>query len=389
MLIQLKTIIRDVATKYIFCTKFWRKLFYTPIGTCTVTDLQKNSVNIWHQNQEVLDKNRILPLSIDQKVHWKFNTFKSLSAKKQFVIIAQNWFVWGNQGCVITDKGYVLSEVSKEYDNLSHSVFKQYKLIIPKKIKGITAVLAASGASVFYHWMVDILPRIQLLKDSGHFDQIDKFILNYQGLTFQKEALKKLGIPIEKLIICNGHWDFHYEFETLIIPSFVSPLNVVSVYTINFLQQTFLKSVKKLSSNDSKLYIKRINGRRILNETEIENFLLSIGFRSILLENYTIEEQALLFQNSNYIIGPHGAGFTNLVFCKSGTTVIDIFSPLWVNPCYWTIANELNLDYRYIIGEGNRPNEGTDLKGKGENILLNLDKLKELMYLPPLLLEEN
>ncbi len=314
-------------------------------------------------------------------MHWKFDLFKSRFSEKNYVVEAKNWYVWGNQGCVITDNGYVVTPVSREYDNQVHSIFQQFKLIHSKKINGTIAVIAASGANVYYHWMVDILPRIQLLKDSGNFHRVDKFILNYQGLPFQKESLKKLEIDESKLIVTNNHWSFHGQAETLLIPSFVSPLDIVSPYTINFLRNYFLGASATITNKRSRIYIKRINGRRIINEAEIEEYLLGIGFISVSLENYSIEEQAKLFNSAEYIIGAHGAGFTNLVFCEPETIVVDIFSPLWVNPCYWTIACELNLDYRYMIGEGDRPQNGIDLKGKGENIILDLEKFKKLMLI--------
>lgn len=323
-------------------------------------------------------KMRKTPLFLEPALHWKFDASKTIFPEQNFVIKVKNWSVWGNQGCVVTDCGGVLREVSREFDSDTHSIFKQLKLIKPIKIQGNIAVVAASGANVYYHWMIDILPRIQLLKDAGLFEKIDKFILNYQGLPFQKESLLLLGIKESDIIISTNHWGFHAKMDNLIIPSFTSPLDMTSKYSIDFLRNTFMN--EDLSEKYfEKIYLKRINGRKIMNVEEVETYLISQGFETIILENYTIIQQAALFNNAKFIIGAHGAGFTNLVFCKPHTKVIDIFAPTWVNPCYWTIACDLDLDYAYLIGEGTKPIDMFDPKGKGDNILVDIEKLKNII----------
>lgn len=353
-----------------------RTILGIPKGLISLKQLSRNSQDYFAE-KELDNQKRSLPIYLDSDLHWKFKVIKSKFCEQNFVIERKNWFVWGNQGCVITDKNYVFTEASREFGNDLLSVFKQVKLIKPTFYEGRIAVLAASGSNIYYHWMVDVLPRIQLLKDSGYFESVDRFILNYQGLPFQKETLKKIGVEESKIIIANDHFNFHAKIETLIIPSFISPIDIVSKYCINFLRVNFLTTTA--SKFPDKVYIKRNNGRRIVNELEIESYLKSIGFASVNLEQFSVSEQAGIFNNAKIIVGAHGAGFTNIAFCESNTRVIDIFSPFWVNPCYWTLASELNLDYRYLIGEGERPVDYFDPEGKSNNILVNINKLKQLL----------
>ena len=49
-------------------------------------------------------------------------------------------------------------------------------------------------------------------------------------------------------------------------------------------------------------------------------------------------------------MAPHGAGLTNLVWCAPHTKVLEIFSPLYVNLCYWAIASVTQADYYYLLG---------------------------------------
>jgi len=45
------------------------------------------------------------------------------------------------------------------------------------------------------------------------------------------------------------------------------------------------------------------------------------------------------------------------------------------------LANQVGLDYYYILGEGRKPPEGVDLHLVGEDILINLDELSNTLKL--------
>mgnify|MGYP001809771471 FL=1 len=77
------------------------------------------------------------------------------------------------------------------------------------------------------------------------------------------------------------------------------------------------------------------------------------------------------------IIAPHGAGLTNLVFCHSRTKVIEIFSPLYRNRCYWLISNICDLAHYTLMGEVLE--EDPSLHPTLRNILVNLAHLEQLM----------
>jgi capsular polysaccharide biosynthesis protein len=56
------------------------------------------------------------------------------------------------------------------------------------------------------------------------------------------------------------------------------------------------------------------------------------------------EEQIALFSRAKAIVAPHGSGLTNIIFCGSGTKVIELVSPNYIRHYYWAIAQQLNLD---------------------------------------------
>jgi len=149
-----------------------------------------------------------------------------------------------------------------------------------------------------------------------------------------------------------------------------------------FLNQTATNKYEKVE----RLYISRKNAtnRRIINEDEVLSFLNQFGFKSVTLEAMSVAEQVSLMADAEVVLAPHGSGLTNILFCRAGTKVIEIFSPNYVYPCYWLVSNIVNLKYYYLIGENFAgfyfhkmlyPNPGS------EDIFVNLDSLLKVMKL--------
>jgi capsular polysaccharide biosynthesis protein len=80
-----------------------------------------------------------------------------------------------------------------------------------------------------------------------------------------------------------------------------------------------------------------------------------LGFRKVTLSGMSVSEQCELFSSAEVVVAPHGAGLTNLLFCREGTRVVEIFPPTYINPGYWVLANHLGLEYYCSIAEGPSP----------------------------------
>src|SRR5262249_42925515 len=74
-----------------------------------------------------------------------------------------------------------------------------------------------------------------------------------------------------------------------------------------------------------------------------------LGFEVVTLSQLSFIEQAKLFYTSDVIVGEHGAGLANLVFCREGATVIEIFSAFWMYPCFYALARSAGLKYHFLV----------------------------------------
>ncbi|HHP7245303.1 MAG TPA: tetratricopeptide repeat protein [Elainellaceae cyanobacterium] len=268
---------------------------------------------------------------------------------------------------IITPDGALLSDLSRSYpwylpgcdrhDPRQHRFFQLDNLPPVERIPGRVAVLSGLSGHVYYHWMIDVLPRVEILR-RGKLDltEIDYFVVNNINQSFQRDTLAMLGLSPEKLICSDRHP--HIQADELIVPSFPGHLDWVPPETLTVLRQMFARAVD--STPDSaptdcpkRLYISRSKARyrHVLNETEVIDQLQPLGFVPVVLESLPVSRQIELFAHADIIVSPHGAGLTNLIFCKTGAQVVELTSPHYVRTDYWVISHQLGLSHYFIQGE--------------------------------------
>ncbi len=325
---------------------------------------------------------RELPGTIEPDVHWKFLPLLTQLHAPCFCAVIPHGRVWGRTGTVITPDDHLLEDVSRESAVCTkpHSALLRVRLGSVRKLKGRVAVLSTVWSNVYFHWMFDVLPRIGLLRSAGLFDSVDAFIVPQYTLPFQKDALQHLGIGSDRLIVADDPWRFHVSAEELIVPSLPSALDTPRAWGCAFLKGVFGQTASP-GPGRRRLYVSRAKarGRKVVNEAEVQTLLCSLGFETVELENLALADQARLFESADIIVAPHGAGLTNIVFCREGTVVIDLFAPNYVNPCYWVVSQACGLRYFYLIGEGARPPVGIDPDRKSDDILIDVLALRRLL----------
>jgi capsular polysaccharide biosynthesis protein len=75
------------------------------------------------------------------------------------------------------------------------------------------------------------------------------------------------------------------------------------------------------------------------------------GFEIITPGDMSVEEQIAAFRNAEIIVGPHGAGLANLVYCRSGggTRVIELAQMSYVAGFFVRICQAKQLDYTGLV----------------------------------------
>ncbi|MCF2970054.1 glycosyltransferase 61 family protein [Synechococcus sp. Nb3U1] len=261
---------------------------------------------------------------------------------------------------ILTRRGELLTDLSlclpppefldQDYwpDHLQHHpILGLPHLPPPIRLDGPVALLPL-GAVNYFHWMVDILPALDILRRAGLLNHpIPILIQGYQGKPFQRQTLVTLGIPPERILSFEALGGSHVQAQILIVPSAAGPVGCLTPRGLGVLRQLGQDSQVRSEPGPRRIYISRSRARwrRVVNEAEVLACLQPLGFVSVQLETLSLPAQIALMQGAEAVIGIHGAGLTNLVFCQPQTTVIEIFPSNAVLPYFWTIAQVAELRY--------------------------------------------
>jgi hypothetical protein len=269
---------------------------------------------------------------------------------------------------IITNDNYLAEELSFQWelsvDGLvppsKNRVFQLPGLTKPKKFKGtVFSLLGGGGAkSYYYHWIIDSIARLGLLKQTGRFDKVDYFLVPTYKARYHKETLSHFGITEDKIIIEDSVR--HLQADYLMVTSYTQVEFHHPKWVCDFLHDSFTMA-RNGKTRDRLIYIPREKGdvnRRMLNEGELIELLKNYGFEMRSLSAMTVPDEAEYFNSAKLILGAHGSGFTNLVFCEPGTKVIELFPDKYVRHAFCDICDKMGMEYHYMLcpSEGNPGN---------------------------------
>lgn len=224
-------------------------------------------------------------------------------------------------------------------------------------IQGTVILLTNSFSWCYFHWINDIINKLAL---------IDLFEIEYdyicipQYKPYMQETLQLWGITPEKII--PTQLGMCFQADKVIIqtsPNDLNPeiqtcSNYMQKITTHYLRKKLLPTAlqKSTATFSSKVFISRkdAQGRRpIPNEDEIFELFAAHGFQRYNLADMSLADQITLFHKATDIACFHGAGLTNILFCKPHTNIIEIFHNHYALE-YWYLSKILNLHYTYIDG---------------------------------------
>jgi hypothetical protein len=250
-------------------------------------------------------------------------------------IIKNNKIIEGPSFQFRTNNSRVINDNVKE-----NIIFTKGTPRLQKKIKGkvLSLLTGGGGNDNYWHWLFDVLPRINICENIIELDKIDFFLLPDNKRKFQIETLEILDIPQRKQISSvNFRHIISKELyvtnhPVVLTNDATADIQNMPLWISEWLKKKFIKkNISEKVNFSKKIYIDRSDSisnikdlRSITNEEEIKQFLLQDGFKIIKLGDLHFKDQVLTFNNADIIVGHHGAGFANLAFCKSNTKIIEL-----------------------------------------------------------------
>ncbi len=229
----------------------------------------------------------------------------------------------------------------------------------------------------YFHFFIETLPRL-VLADS--FPEWREYPILIEGdLPKQLEdALNLMNVhkrPIFRITrFCHAHVD------NLVIPAkpglqrenyerrhqFKHDFVFAHDYADEIRRLLVLESPRR----DRMLYISRKDGRyrKLLNEEEIETYMIRLGFEIVRPELLSFEAQRHLFSQASVICGPSGSGISNMFLAPPETQILILVSNNErIDYYYWSqIADKLGHRLATVIGP-EIPGSADDIKWQAHN----------------------
>jgi len=239
--------------------------------------------------------------------------------------------VIGREGLISNEHGEVLADSFKTHGEIGARIAltrAQPDLEnIPSALKGRYISLRAFATDNYCHWLLDTMPRLGMLVLC--LDDEVKFILPSPLKSFHIDSLRAFGLT-------DSQW---VNVES----------NVTAVEQLTFLVSTpkpnrphpahLLAMTERIKYNilgderptpKRRIYVARANTTRlIVNRDELLPVLDEFGFEVVYCERLTFEEQVRLFAETQVILGAHGAGMCNHIFCPPESAVVELYHPLF------------------------------------------------------------
>lgn len=279
----------------------------------------------------------------------------TINYPEKFIAKIPNATVFGSG--VVEYKNQILKDFfkSSHEDYINSVLNKSNQQRSVKIVSGSVAVIESIKSYCYYNWVFDIFSRLLVLQNNDiSYDWL--YVSSHKP--FMKELLLLAGVDAHKIITPSD--DTVIQADEIIAPSLPrSAIEDGILYpckvwhdkrTIDKLNQLILPLTFKIPDCFSKkVFISRsdTSNRQITNEDEIFALFEHYGFQRYSLSDLSIIEQAALFNRANIIVATHGAGLTNLIFCKPNTTVIEMFQTLQGSH-YFYLSKQLQLHYEYI-----------------------------------------
>ena len=226
-------------------------------------------------------------------------------------------------------------------------------------LPGKTLYLDSVWGHSFFHFISETLGKVYVSSLFLGLENYDNVIVPSPVARFVADWFGLLGISNACIIPSGCRYD-NILAESLVLPSYSQHCGWLSRELIDFVKLNLGDALSPISAEDElKIVVGRRGKRQILNQDEIMAKAASRGFSLVYLEDLSVLQQAKLFASACCVIAPHGAGLTNLIYCRPGTRVFEFFGRSYQNACFYGICGLIGLSHAYHISDSCEDGDGS------------------------------
>jgi hypothetical protein len=265
---------------------------------------------------------------------------------EQGVAIFRNARVLGAEGWPVGENDTLLIDLATGLDRPEYTAYLIDRCVLDTSKRGTALNLATCYARENYcHFLLDALPRLELFLRAGFtFDDVDWILVpDFYG-SAREAFYRALDLPERKLVRLQPK--VQYRFEKLYQPSFPGRECYVPPWAGEFYRNRLLAPHGFEQRLSRRLYVAR-SQRGLVNDAELWAVLRARNFER--LEPTTWEENVRAFAEAEIVVGPHGAGLSNVIFCPEGAEVIEFIPGDRPFPYFYTAASAAGAGYQAVL----------------------------------------
>jgi len=192
----------------------------------------------------------------------------------------------------------------------------------PRHVRGTVAYLSNTDPANYYHWLAFSLPLLGIYRDRLGIDP-DYYYVGRSKQLFHLETLARTGIRAERVL------SDAVTADRLIadFPDRRRRQGAVDRAMLAFSRGLHFEPPAHPPTR--RLFVGRRDAsrRRLANEDQCAEYAARYGFETVSLDGRSVAEQAQLFAEAAFIIAPHGAALTNVLFATAQASVLELLPP--------------------------------------------------------------
>lgn len=274
-----------------------------------------------------------------------FEAMRSSTVSDDGAGIVRDALVVGTHGWVLTPEGTFITNGSW-YDDPSPGGPLPASIATPRRLNGRCALVASEwGGENFGHFLMDTLPRLHLLEAAGLLEGgVDHYLLPPLGVPEARDLLARAGIDPERIVWLEpGGCVTAPEVLTTTYPG--EPRTTPS-WVPRYLRARFADPTPAgdaAADHPRRLYLARgSNSRRPVDERAVAKALAGLGFVTV---DCDVTRGNALIAAAEIVVGPNGAALTNTLFCRPGTTLVELVPSDHPFPFFLSTSLAGGLDY--------------------------------------------
>ncbi|WP_342651652.1 glycosyltransferase family 61 protein [Vibrio metschnikovii] len=316
---------------------------------------------------------------------------------------------------VVIESSHIILEKEVVMDRLPHVLVEECNyatglvkahnkelVLLCKKNRAVIYVenglfFGGNGSWNYYHLVFEIFSKIFYLQNMDLKIKDTKIIL-HQSVCLNKNYKSLLDILltgyeyelifVDKLKVVKVQNLYHITPPSNIVfnvkkgGSFLTDYVYFDKESVDYIRNKVLSEVKKrnlITKDLKRVFLARKPGsERCYNQDEVYNVLKKYDFTAVYLEDLSLLEQAKLFNELDFVIGPSGAAWTNLIYLSSGVKALSwLPSNISDFSAYSSMAHYFDCDMSFIKCE---PDDGKELHTSYKlNLHVLESEIKELI----------